>query len=150
MMTLEAIEARITALKTQKLEAMEQLRATILALDGAMQDCEYWKGELQKIVTANEVPQPVKPPVTPAELTMELTPEELAVAPLGPVPPYEASIVESRPLEVQNVERIKEPDAGSPGVQHQRAKANGHDRGVRHNNHNGPQRSYVSRLGKYS
>lgn len=41
-MILENIKARMKQLEAQK----KQLQANLFAVDGALQDCEYWLGQL--------------------------------------------------------------------------------------------------------
>ena len=49
-MDKETIEKRIEILKTEKaqaLQAAEQMMANVHALNGAIQDCEYWLNEVE-------------------------------------------------------------------------------------------------------
>jgi len=43
-MTKEKLEDRIKQLETER----EQVKATLLAYEGALQDCKYWLIELEK------------------------------------------------------------------------------------------------------
>ena len=46
-MTKEKLEDRIKQLETER----EQVRATLLAYEGALQDCKYWLTSLQEAET---------------------------------------------------------------------------------------------------
>lgn len=48
-MTLEAIKARMQQLESQK----KQLQANLFAIDGALQDCEYWFSQLDQPATVD-------------------------------------------------------------------------------------------------
>jgi site-specific recombinase XerD len=43
-MTKEQIQERIKTLETER----EQVRSTLLAYEGALQDCKYWLEQLEK------------------------------------------------------------------------------------------------------
>lgn len=43
-MTLDAIKARMQQLEAQK----KQLQANLIAVDGALQDCEYWLAQFNE------------------------------------------------------------------------------------------------------
>jgi prefoldin subunit 5 len=50
MMTIEAIKTRLAELEQQR----KQLQANLFAIDGALQDCEYWLAQFQE-PPANEI-----------------------------------------------------------------------------------------------
>lgn len=58
-MTKEQVQTRLAQLTTER----EQLRASLAAYEGAIQDCNYWLQQLETPQPSVEV-QPVAEPVT--------------------------------------------------------------------------------------
>ena len=55
MITSEQIEARLTQLRSDK----NELVANVHAINGAIQDCEYWLALLEETATEEEQSPPV-------------------------------------------------------------------------------------------
>lgn len=47
-MTKDQIQDRITTLETERNQFIEQAKANIAAMDGAIQDCKYWSEQADK------------------------------------------------------------------------------------------------------
>ena len=56
MINREQIEARLAQLRSDKVE----LVANVHAINGALQDCEYWLTQLEETATISEGGEPVE------------------------------------------------------------------------------------------